>query len=111
VKREGVVKLDSIEQNNDLIVWEEVKDRNWVIFYGNERYFIDERTKNAIVNGVSRGLPIVVVDGVVWTDKFSRILPIEMVKEAEYLRKGYRKSKKMHGKWYDPNEKPIVYFD
>ena len=106
-----MAKLDSTEQNNNLIAWEEVKDKNWVIFYGTEKYFIDERTKNAIVDGVSRKLSIIIVDGVVWTDKFSRILPAEMVKEAEYLRKGYRKSKKMPGKWYKPNESPVVYFD
>ena len=102
--------MENISQG-DLIVWEEVKNKNWVIFYGTERYFIDEKTKEAILNGIKRKLSVIVVDGVVWTDKFSRILPLEMVKEADYLKKGYKKSTKESGKWYDPKTSPIIYYD
>ena len=102
--------MENIEQS-DLVVWEEVKGKDWVIFYGNERYFIDEATKEAILDGVKRKLSLINVNGCIWTDRFSRILPKEIVKEADYLKRGYIKSTKKKGKWFDPKVSPIQYFD
>lgn len=103
--------MENIQPSDDLVVWEEVQGRDWVIFYGNERYFIDLKTKEAILDGIKRKLAIIVVDGIVWTDKFSRIMPKEMVKEADYLKKGFKRSKQHENMWYDPRISPIQYFD
>ena len=96
--------------NTALVEYEELGDRNWVIFFGIEKYYITEKTKDAILDAVKRGLEIFTIDGVVWTKRFSRILPLGMQKESDYLKRGYRRSKKHPGKWYDPKVGVSEYF-
>ena len=96
-------------ENTELVQYEEVQGKDWVIFYGMDRYYITTAVKEAILDGAKHGLNVIVVDGVVWSDKFSRILPVEMVKESDYLKAGYRRSTKEPGKWYIPGSNPIVY--